>query len=85
MRVSDLYHLSDFSNFPKPPKVHKILIEDEFCYLNFAYGRLATRDEYETEDRCVGSIFEVLEPGELIELAEGVFMLDADLDLIVIS
>jgi hypothetical protein len=43
---------------------------------------LATRYEYELADRCVGSIFEVLNPQEKIEIQEGVFTLDEDLELI---
>jgi hypothetical protein len=43
---------------------------------------LATRDEYELADRCIGSIFEVLNPEEKIEIREGVFTIDEDLDLI---
>lgn len=51
--------------------------------LNFdSNGDLATKAEYELVDRCVGSIFEALEPGEKVELAEGIFELDEDLDLI---
>jgi hypothetical protein len=42
---------------------------------------IATKEDYELSDRCVGSIFESLHPGEFIELAEGVFLLDEDLDL----
>lgn len=44
--------------------------------------KLATAEEYEMGDRCVGSIFEALESGEVIELEEGFFTLDEDLDLI---
>ena len=44
---------------------------------------LATKDEYESADRCVGSIFdEALQPGENIHLADGYFILNDDLDLI---
>jgi hypothetical protein len=41
---------------------------------------LATKEEYGLADRAVGSIFEALAPNEAIELAEGVFVLDEDLD-----
>lgn len=44
--------------------------------------QLATREEYELADRCVGSIFESLVQGENIQLAEGYYILDADLDLV---
>lgn len=44
--------------------------------------RLATREEYESADRCVGSIFEALSPGENIQLFDGYFILDEELDLI---
>lgn len=43
---------------------------------------LATKEEYELGDRCVGSIFEALEPGEHIKLADGYFVLDDELDLV---
>jgi len=42
--------------------------------------QLATINEYMTADRCVGSLFEGLNPGQKIFLAEGVFVLDEDLD-----
>lgn len=44
--------------------------------------RLATKEEYQAADRCVGSIFESLSPGENIQLLDGYFVLDDDLDLI---
>lgn len=43
---------------------------------------LATKQQYELGDRCVGSIFEALEPKEIIELVEGLFVLDDELDLV---
>lgn len=46
---------------------------------------LATKEQYEWGDRVVGSIFEALEPNEIVELVEGLFILDDDLDLIKIS
>ena len=42
--------------------------------------RLATVDEYMQADRCVGSVFEALQPGQAVILAEGEFQLDKDLD-----
>ena len=42
---------------------------------------LATREQYELGDRAVGSIFESLEPKEVVELKEGLFVLDDELDL----
>lgn len=50
-------------------------------FLNFSTGRLATQEEYELGDRCTGSIFEALQPGESVVLQEGIFELDKDLDL----
>jgi hypothetical protein len=44
--------------------------------------KLATKQEYETADRCIGSIFEVLKEGENIKLDDGYFILNQDLDLI---
>ena len=44
--------------------------------------QLATKEEYEFADRCVGSIFESLRPGENIQLFNGYFILDDNLDLI---
>jgi hypothetical protein len=58
----------------------KIFIKDGA--LNFNAGDLATIKDYETADRCVGSIFEALKEGEEIELKEGVFALDDELDII---
>lgn len=43
---------------------------------------LASRQDYESADRCVGSVFESLTLEEKIELSEGVFALDEDLDLV---
>ena len=48
---------------------------------NFSHTRLATKQEFLESDRCSGSVFEALEPGESIQLAEGVFTLDEDLDI----
>lgn len=57
----------------------KIFIQDET--LVWDGERLATVEEFEQADRCVGSVFEALQPGERIQLAEGVFQLDSDLDI----
>lgn len=54
-----------------------------FSGLSFNGQELASVNEYQLGDRCVGSIFEALEPGERVELEEGVFELDEDLDLVV--
>jgi hypothetical protein len=43
---------------------------------------LATKEEYETADRCIGSVFEALLPAEHIQLKDGHFVLDDELDLI---
>jgi hypothetical protein len=58
--------------------------EDTYCAkLGWHEGiRLATKEELLDIDRCPGSIWEALEPGEDIELAEGIFKLDEELDLI---
>lgn len=58
----------------------KIYIRDGV--LSFEGDRLATLEEYELADRCIGSIFEALKPGEKIELADGLFQIDEDLDVI---
>jgi hypothetical protein len=58
----------------------KIFIKDGV--LNFNAGSLASATDYETADRCAGSIFEALEEGEIITLQEGLFELDEDLDLV---
>jgi len=51
--------------------------------LTFEQGeRLATKAEYELGDRCVGSIYEALDPYERVRLAEGLFRLDFNLDLL---
>lgn len=50
--------------------------------LSFDGNELANKENYEQADRCVGSIFESLEPGEVIELRDGKFKLDDELDLI---
>ena len=56
----------------------QILNRDGF--LNFSEGETASLEDFKFADRCIGSIFEALEPGETIELQEGVFLLDEDLD-----
>ena len=43
---------------------------------------LATKTEYELGDRCVGSVFEALSPEESIQLKDGYFVLDDELDLV---
>ena len=50
--------------------------------LTFDGDRLATKEEYELADRCVGSIFDALKEGENVELSNGYFILDDDLDLV---
>ena len=50
--------------------------------LSFSGEILATVDEYEQADRYVGSIFEGVLPGEIVELKESLYELDDDLDLI---
>lgn len=57
----------------------KIFNKDGF--LNFVEGKLASTEDYKKADRCQGSIFEALKPGYLIELQDGVFVLNKDLDL----
>ena len=42
---------------------------------------LATLQDYCLADRCEGSIFEALQEGEVIELADGLFVCDSELDL----
>jgi hypothetical protein len=43
---------------------------------------LATKKEYELADRCIGSVFEALSPEENIQLQDGYFVLDNELDLV---
>ncbi|QLE46421.1 hypothetical protein FD723_40125 (plasmid) [Nostoc sp. C052] len=50
--------------------------------LSFSGEKLATREEYELADRCVGSVFATLQPGENVKLEDGCFILDDDLDLV---
>lgn len=45
-------------------------------------GQLATKKDFDLADRCVGSIFEALIPGEIVWIKEGIFRLDEDLDLV---
>lgn len=61
-------------------KATQIFSDDGF--LSFNGEVLASSQEYELADRCEGSIFEALEPKELIELSDGEFILDQDLDLV---
>lgn len=49
-------------------------------FLNFSLGQIASLEEYLLADRCQGSIFESLKPSEVIELKEGKFELDGELD-----
>jgi hypothetical protein len=54
--------------------------------LAFEGENLATLQDYLLADRCEGSIFEALQPGEVIKLSDGessgLFELDEELDLI---
>ena len=59
--------------------VIEIKYSDEYG-LGFDGDRLATVDEYNQCGRDVGSIFEALEPGEVVLLSDGDYVLDADLD-----
>lgn len=60
--------------------MHKIFSLDGF--LNFSHGKLASVEEYKSEPRDVGTIFEALEEGDKVVLQEGIFVLDKDLDLV---
>ena len=60
-------------------KVTKIYNNDET--LAFEGESLATLQDYFLADRCEGSIFEALQEGEVIELADGLFVCDSELDL----
>ena len=80
--------LKKMTNIPTQIHIHS---EDEHSYIvqilesdeeiRKLNSRLISKEEYEGLDRCVGSIFEVLEPGEQVCLKEGIFYLDEDLDL----
>lgn len=50
--------------------------------LSFDGSTLATVLQFNLGDRCVGSIFEALEQGEQVELKDGFYTLDAELDLV---
>lgn len=54
--------------------------------LSFSGEVLATFQEYDQADRCVGSIFEALEPYEMVEVIHNgvpsIFEIDEDLNLI---
>ena len=54
----------------------EIFIDLESSGLSWEGDRLATKHEFDLADRCVGSIFEALEIGEEVKLAEGIFKLD---------
>jgi hypothetical protein len=75
--------VNDAVNDGKPTKI----FNDEGL-LTFSTGGqngdlpLASKEDYEQGDRCEGSIFEALEPGENIKLADGYFVLDEELDLV---
>lgn len=63
----------------------KIWIETKTGTLHFGTGtyksdRLATKEEYMSADRSIGSIFESLQPEEQIQFIDGTFLLDDDLD-----
>lgn len=55
--------------------------DSETCTFSAVGNQLANLDQYGQADRCFGSIFEALEAGEVIELAEGFFELNGDLSL----
>jgi hypothetical protein len=60
-----------------------IYIDSNVLVFNpFGEEVLASRKNYETADRCVGSVFESLTPGERVRLADGEYILDQDLDLV---
>lgn len=44
--------------------------------------KLASKSEYQLADRCIGSIFEALKPGENIQLEDDYYVLDQELDLV---
>jgi hypothetical protein len=57
----------------------KIFNKDGF--LNFVEGNLASAEDYKKADRCQGSVFEALKPGYLVELQDGIFVLNKDMDI----
>ena len=59
----------------------EIFVDKETGVLGWESGHLASIKEFDLADRCVGSVFESLEPGEGVILDEGLFVLDEDLDL----
>lgn len=61
--------------------VSQIMFDEETLTLGWDGDRLASKEEYMNASRDVGSIFEALEPGEEIQLQEGFFKLDENLDL----
>ena len=58
------------------------ILADEEGHLSFSVGdRLANSEEVGLEDRCVGSIWEALEPNEILLLADGLVILDDELNM----
>lgn len=52
-------------------------------FYNFSTGELISSEELECDvPRDVGSVWEALEPGEVLSLADGDFILDKDLNLL---
>ena len=60
----------------------QIFFKDGLLSFDVDGSVLATKEQYLLADRCVGSVFESLNEGEKIQLQEGVFELDEDLDLV---
>jgi hypothetical protein len=67
-------------NDGSPLYVHKD--ESGFLILDAENLPLASSEDYTSADRSVGSIFEALNPGDNIKLADGYFVLDDSLDLV---
>lgn len=65
-------------------EIERIFLNEEIglCFDQDDLASLASREDYELSDRCVGSVFEALSPGEVIWLKEGLFCLDDELDLV---
>jgi hypothetical protein len=60
-----------------PTRIYSV--NDSLC---FEGENLASKEQYELADRCVGSVFGGLSPRENIQLSSGYFILDDDLDLV---
>ncbi len=76
-----MLNICDAKQEARTKQMGDIKIFNKDGFLNFVEGNLASAEDYKKADRCQGSVFEALKPGYLVELQDGIFVLNKDMDI----